>query len=140
MFLVNKKFFEATKDKFFYGWVIVGIGSLGIFTSGAGQSHTFSPFIPVISQDLKISSTSITTAYMIATLFAAFLLPKMGKLVDKYGPRKILIYTVLLLGNWLYDFWSCIKLSNVGHRIWIFKIFWARLSNAWFGKYYNSVV
>jgi len=53
MFLVNKKFFEATKDKFFYGWVIVGIGSLGIFTSGAGQSHTFSPFIPVISQDLK---------------------------------------------------------------------------------------
>ena len=98
MFLVNKKFFEATKDKFFYGWVIVGIGSLGIFTSGAGQSHTFSPFIPVISQDLKISSTSITTAYMIATLFAAFLLPKMGKLVDKYGPRKILIYTVLLLG------------------------------------------
>ena len=60
MFIVNKKIFEATKDKFFYGWVIVGIGSLGIFTSGAGQSHTFSPFIPVISQDLKISSTSIT--------------------------------------------------------------------------------
>ena len=74
MFLVNKKIFEATKEKFFYGWVIVGIGSLGIFTSGAGQSHTFSPFIPVISQDPKISSTSITTAYMIATLFAAFLL------------------------------------------------------------------
>ena len=98
MFFVNKKIFEATKDKFFYGWVIVGIGSLGIFTSGAGQSHTFSPFIPVISQDLKISSTSITTAYMIATLFAAFLLPKMGRLVDKHGPRKILIYTVLLLG------------------------------------------
>ncbi len=55
-------------------------------------------FIPVISQDLKISSTSITTAYMIATLFAAFLLPKMGRLVDKHGPRKILIYTVILLG------------------------------------------
>ena len=98
MFLVNKKFFEATKDKFFYGWVIVGIGSLGIFTSGAGQSHTFSPFIPVISQDLKISSTLITTAYMIATLFAAFLLPKMGKLVDKHGPRIVLIYTIILLG------------------------------------------
>ena len=98
MSLVNRNFFEASKDKFFYGWVIVGIGSLGIFTSGAGQSHTFSPFIPVISKDLNISSTSITTAYMIATLFAAFLLPKMGKLVDKYGPRKILIYTVMLLG------------------------------------------
>ena len=43
MILVNRKFFEASKDKFFYGWVIVGIGSLGIFTSGAGQSHTLVP-------------------------------------------------------------------------------------------------
>ena len=86
------------KNRFFYGWIIVGIGSLGIFASGAGQSHTFSPFIPVIAKDLKISSTSITTAYMIATLFAAFLLPKIGKLVDKYGPRLVLIFTTILLG------------------------------------------
>ena len=35
---------------------------------------------------------------MIATLFAAFLLPKIGKLVDKYGPRLVLIFTTILLG------------------------------------------
>ncbi len=98
MSLINQKLYEKYNKKFFYGWVIVGIGSLGIFSSGAGQSHTFSPFIPVISKDLQISSTSITTAYMIATLFAAFLLPKMGKLVDKHGPRIVLIYTIILLG------------------------------------------
>ena len=95
---INQKFYKKINEKFFYGWIIVGIGSLGIFASGAGQSHTFSPFIPVISKDLNISSTSITTAYMIATLFAAFLLPKMGKLVDKHGPRIVLIYTIILLG------------------------------------------
>ena len=95
---INQKLYKKFNEKFFYGWVIVGIGSLGIFASGAGQSHTFSPFIPVISKDLQISSTSITSAYMIATLFAAFLLPKMGKLVDKYGPRIVLIYTIILLG------------------------------------------
>ena len=98
MFTINKKIYDKINKKFFYGWTIVGIGSLGIFTSGAGQSHTFSPFIPVISKDLQISSTSITTAYMIATLFAAFLLPQIGKLVDKFGPRIVLIYTVILLG------------------------------------------
>jgi len=98
MFLINKQIYNKINEKFFYGWTIVGIGSLGIFTSGAGQSHTFSPFIPVISKDLQISSTSITTAYMIATLFAAFLLPQIGKLVDKFGPRIVLIYTVILLG------------------------------------------
>ena len=82
MFLINRQIYNKINEKFFYGWTIVGIGSLGIFTSGAGQSHTFSPFIPVISKDLQISSTSITTAYMIATLFAAFLLPQIGILVD----------------------------------------------------------
>ena len=35
---------------------------------------------------------------MIATLFAAFLLPQIGKLVDRYGPRIILIYTTIFLG------------------------------------------
>lgn len=98
MFSINKQIYNKIGQKFFYGWTIAGIGSLGIFTSGAGQSHTFSPFIPVISKDLQISSTSITTAYMIATLFAAFLLPKVGKLVDKFGPRIVLIYTVIFLG------------------------------------------
>jgi len=98
MLIINRQIYNKINEKFFYGWTIVGIGSLGIFTSGAGQSHTFSPFIPVISKDLQISSTSITTAYMIATLFAAFLLPQIGKLVDKFGPRIVLIYTVILLG------------------------------------------
>ena len=98
MFIINRQIYNKINEKFFYGWTIVGIGSLGIFTSGAGQSHTFSPFVPVISKDLQISSTSITTAYMIATLFAAFLLPQIGKLVDKFGPRIVLIYTVILLG------------------------------------------
>ena len=65
MFLINKSIISQINKKFFYGWTIVGIGGLGIFTSGAGQSHTFSPFIPVISKDLNISGTSITTAYMI---------------------------------------------------------------------------
>ena len=98
MLLINKSMISKINEKFFYGWTIVGIGGLGIFARGAGQSHTFSPFIPVISDELNISSTSISTAYMIATLFAAFLLPKMGKLIDRFGPRIVLIYTVVLLG------------------------------------------
>ena len=56
---INQKLYKTFNEKFFYGWVIVGIGSLGIFASGAGQSHTFSPFIPVISKDLQISSIGL---------------------------------------------------------------------------------
>ena len=61
MFSINKQIYNKIGQKFFYGWTIAGIGSLGIFTSGAGQSHTFSPFIPVISKDLQtVSYTHLT--------------------------------------------------------------------------------
>jgi MFS family permease len=84
--------------KFFYGWVIVGVASFGIFSSGPGQSHTFSAFIGPISEDLGISSATIATAYGLATLAAAFALPYMGRLVDRHGPRTMLFAVVAALG------------------------------------------
>jgi MFS family permease len=87
-----------TQERFFYGWVIVAIASLGIFVSGPGQSHTFSVFIDPISEDLGISKATIATAYGLATLVAAFLLPQTGRLVDRFGARLALIAISILLG------------------------------------------
>ena len=84
--------------KFFYGWIIVGVANLGIFSSGPGQSHTFSVFLGPISKDLELSNSSIASAYGLATLIAAFLLPYMGKIIDKYGPRISLIIISITLG------------------------------------------
>ena len=84
--------------KFFYGWIIVGVANLGIFSSGPGQSHTFSVFLDPISKDLELSNSSIASAYGLATLIAAFLLPYMGKIIDKYGPRTSLIIISIILG------------------------------------------
>ena len=84
--------------KFFYGWIIVGVANLGIFSSGPGQSHTFSVFLGPISKDLELSNSSIASAYGLATLIAAFLLPYMGKIIDKYGPRTSLIIISIILG------------------------------------------
>ena len=84
--------------KFFYGWIIVGVANLGIFSSGPGQSHTFSVFLNPISKDLELSNSSIASAYGLATLIAAFLLPYMGKIIDKYGPRTSLIIISIILG------------------------------------------
>ena len=84
--------------KFFYGWIIVGVANLGIFSSGPGQSHTFSVFVGPISKDLGLSNASIASAYGLATLIAAFLLPYMGKIIDKYGPRNSLIIISIILG------------------------------------------
>ena len=95
---MRKNILNYVNTKFFYGWIIVGIANIGIFSSGPGQSHTFSVFVEPISQDLELSSASIASAYGLATLIAAFLLPYMGKIIDRYGARVSLIIISIILG------------------------------------------
>ena len=95
---MRKNILNYVNTKFFYGWIIVGIANIGIFSSGPGQSHTFSVFVEPISQDLELSSASIASAYGFATLIAAFLLPYMGKIIDRYGARVSLIIISIILG------------------------------------------
>ena len=90
--------FERLQHRVFYGWVILGVATLVLFASGPGQSHTFSVFVGPISADLGISATSIASAYAFATLVAALGLPWMGRLVDRVGPRLMLIGVAALLG------------------------------------------
>jgi MFS family permease len=85
-------------QRVFYGWVMLGVAALGMFASGPGQSHIFSVFILPIGRDLGISHTSVSSAYALATLMAAFGLPWVGRLVDRHGVRPVLFCVAVLLG------------------------------------------
>jgi len=98
---------------FFYGWVILVVAGAGIFASGAGQSHTFSVFIEPISRDLGIGKTEISSAYGLATLFAAFGLPLMGRIVDRHGALKSMTTVVVLLG------FACIAFGFAPGLLWL---------------------
>ena len=82
----------------FYGWVMLGVGSLAVFASGPGQSHIFSVYIAPLSEDLALSRTSISSAYAAATLLAAFGLPLVGRLIDRLGVRRVALGVALLFG------------------------------------------
>ncbi|MCG8361632.1 MAG: MFS transporter [Kiloniellales bacterium] len=99
--------------RFFYGWAIVGTASLGIFASGPGQSHTFSVFLEPIGRDLGISSAELATAYGLATLAAALLLPQMGRLIDRFGPRCMLSVITVLLGL------ACLFFGAAANFLWL---------------------
>jgi MFS family permease len=100
-------------ERFFYGWAMVAVASLGIFVSGPGQSHTFSVFVGPISEDLGISAASIATAYGAATLVAAFLLPQTGRLVDRFGVRKAMLVITGLLGI------ACLMFGAAANVLWL---------------------
>ena len=107
------------QDRFFYGWVIVAVASLGIFASGPGQSHTFSVFVGPIGADLGIGSAEIASAYGLATLVAAFCLPYMGRLVDRFGPRRTTVFVVLGLGL------ACFAFGAAANFLWLAVCFGA---------------
>jgi MFS family permease len=96
--MMRDRLFAALGARAFYGWTILAVAGLGIFASGPGQSHTFSVFVGPIGEDLGLSKAVIAGAYGLATLAAAFLLPKMGRLVDRYGPRRMMFVVALGLG------------------------------------------
>ena len=99
--------------RIFYGWIILAVAALGIFVSGPGQSHTFSVFLVHIQADLGLSATAVSSAYAFATLVAAFGLPLMGKLLDRIGPRQLLLSVTLLLGL------ACIAFGAVAGILWL---------------------
>lgn len=113
MLAIRNRAANAIGDKFYYGWLMVAAAGIGMFCSGPGQSYTFSVFIEPISRDLGISKTSIATAYAIATLLAAFLLPRAGKLLDRYGPRHTLFFVAVALGL------ACMFFGAAANFIWL---------------------
>ena len=94
----RQQFALRVNDRFFYGWVMLAVASLTMFASGPGQSHTFSVFLLPLSEDLGISLTSVSSAYAFATLVAAFGLPRIGRLVDRHGVRRVLTGVGVALG------------------------------------------
>lgn len=111
---LRDRVFAGASKRFFYGWAMVGIGMLALFASGAGQSHTFSVFLGPVSADLGLSQTEWGAAYGLATLIAAFGLPRMGRLTDRYGPRRMLLLTAVALGIACVAFGAALGLLTLG--------------------------
>lgn len=103
--------FAAINRRVFYGWTVLGVAGLGIFASGPGQSHTFSVFVGPLREDLGLSAAAVASAYSFATLAAALCLPFVGRLVDRFGPRRVGVVVVILLG------FACLAFGAVANML-----------------------
>ena len=73
----------VTGFPFFYGWIIMAAGALGMIMTSPGQTSTESIFIEYIIKDLSISRSLVSTLYSFGTLVGGFSLPLWGKQIDK---------------------------------------------------------
>lgn len=85
-------------QRFYYGWVIVLLSALTFFLSAPGQTYSISVFIDVYKSEFAFSSTVISTAYSVATVISGSMLVFMGRAIDRFGIRRMLIVVPIMLG------------------------------------------
>lgn len=90
----------------FYGWLIVLAAALTTFSSGPGQSYTFSIVIDPILAETGLSRTLLSTLYAGGTAVSAAMTFVVGRLVDRLGARRMLAIVAVLFGL------ACVGLSR----------------------------
>lgn len=86
------------KTPFFYGWVILIVGTLGIIMTSPGQTYAVSIFIEHFITDLEISRSLVSTLYAVGTLVGSLALPWVGRQIDRRGARPMAAIIAVLFG------------------------------------------
>ncbi len=74
----------------YYGWVIVGVATLGVFLSGPGQTYSVSTFIDPLIETFGWSRSLVSGMYSAGTLTAGVFMTAVGRMVDRKGYRPTL--------------------------------------------------
>ena len=82
---------------FYYGWLILLVSAISTFFSSPGQTYSISAYINSYVADFGYSRTTISTLYTFATLLSGSLIIFMGKAVDHYGQRRMLVIAGFML-------------------------------------------
>ncbi|MFC2035443.1 MFS transporter [Chloroflexota bacterium] len=107
----------VTRIPFSYGWVILTVSALAIFTSGPGQTYSISIFVDSIISDMGWSRTMVSGLYTAGSLTAGAVMILVGRLLDKYGARIMLPVVCILFG--LAALW----MSSVDHPLKLYAGF-----------------
>ncbi|OYD07570.1 MFS transporter [Paludifilum halophilum] len=101
----------APAPKLYYGWWIVFISAMGLFFSAPGQTYSNSVFIDHYIRDFGWSRSLVSGIYSGATLIAGVLLMLIGRLVDRWGQRRMMVVVGGMLA--LSCFWNSVVFTPV---------------------------
>jgi MFS family permease len=106
---------EQKSSKVFYGWWVVLASGVGLAMHfGPIIVATFGVFLKPLSQEFGWNRTQISLAFSLATLGITVAVPLVGRLVDRFGARRVILPAVLLFGL------SVLSLSFLSGQLWHF--------------------
>lgn len=77
---------------------MVGFSALALAATGPGQTVGISLFIDPLIDELGVSRSAISTAYLLGTLAGAIALPWIGRALDRYGVRRTMAVIGFVFG------------------------------------------
>ncbi len=103
---------NPVKSPIFYGYVVLLMGTIGIWASIPGQTIGVSVFTDPVKDALGLSRNQFSNAYMIGTIVSSLIISKAGVWFDRYGARYVAFFAanVLALAVLLCS-WS-LQMSN----------------------------
>ncbi|MEE8442833.1 MAG: MFS transporter [Dehalococcoidia bacterium] len=109
------------RPRIFYGWYIVGASILlnSYLSLSIWQGFTIF-FLPILS-DFGVSRTLLSGAFSLRQIESGFMSPVVGLLVDRVGPRKVILVGVLIAGTGMV-------LVSLSPNIWVFYATFALMS------------
>ncbi len=83
----------------FVGWRIAILATITAAMTGPGQTIGVSVFVDPLINDLDLTRSQVSTAYLIGTLLGALALPSVGRWVDRTGARRAMTMIGLAFGT-----------------------------------------
>ncbi len=99
-------------SKLYYGWIMVGVVSAMRMFGGGLHGYGFTVFFLPVSQDLGLNRAQTSLAFSLARAEGALEAPIIGYLVDRFGPRPLMVGAALLAGigyislSWVHGYWG----------------------------------
>ena len=93
-------FSELTKHTagLYYGWRMIGVVSALRILGGGLHQYGFTVFFLPVTQDLGLTRASTSLAFSLARAEGSLAAPIVGYLLDRYGPRPLMLTATLLAG------------------------------------------
>ena len=104
--------FAPSRFPIFYGWVIVVAATIGSIFSIPGQTMGFSVFTDVLIEELGLSRVQLSFAYCLGTVASGLTLPALGRVLDRWGERRMAVISVVASGLVLFYLANCAVISQ----------------------------
>src|SRR5262245_22807639 len=79
------------------GWRVAAASGLGVFLASL-LAYSFSILLKPLAAEFAWSRRSISTAYAIMAVTSALAAPLHGRLLDRFGPRRVMLPCLAVVG------------------------------------------